>query len=40
MDCTNNGTLVFDGHNYEIWSSRMKVFLKEQWFDVWHSVVT
>jgi hypothetical protein len=30
IKCTINGTSIFDGQNglsYEIWSSRMKVFL-------------
>jgi hypothetical protein len=40
MDYTDNGTPVFDGQNYEIWSSRMKVFLEAQGYDVWYSVVT
>jgi hypothetical protein len=40
MDCTNNGMPMFDGQNYEIWSSRMKVFLEAQGFDIWNSVVS
>jgi hypothetical protein len=40
MECTNNGTPMFDGQNYEIWSHKMKVFLQAHGFDVWKSVVT
>jgi hypothetical protein len=40
MDYIDNGTLMFDGQNYEIWSSRMKVFLEAHGYDVWYSVVT
>jgi hypothetical protein len=39
----DNGTPMFDGQNgqnYEIWNSRMKVFLKSQGYDVWDSVVS
>jgi hypothetical protein len=39
MECTDNGTPVFDGQDYEIWSHRMRVFLQAQGIDVWHSVV-
>jgi hypothetical protein len=40
MDCTHNGTPLFDGQNYEIWSRRMRVFLQAQGFDIWNSVVS
>jgi hypothetical protein len=29
MKCTDNGTPMFDGKNYEIWNTRMKVFIEE-----------
>jgi hypothetical protein len=43
MDYTENGAPMFNGHNgleYEIWSSRTKVILRAQIYDVWKSVVT
>jgi hypothetical protein len=39
MGYTNNVTPVFDGQNYEIWISRMKVFLEAQQYDVLNLVV-
>jgi hypothetical protein len=39
MDCTKNGTPMFDGQNYAFWSRRMKTFLQAQGFDVWQAVV-
>jgi hypothetical protein len=43
MDYFENGVTLFNGHNglkYEIWSGRMKIFLKEQGYDIWKSVAT
>jgi hypothetical protein len=40
MDYTNNEIPVFDGQNYEIWSSRMKSFLEAWGYDVWYLIVT
>jgi hypothetical protein len=40
MDYIDNGTPIFDGHNYEIWIPRMKVVLKARGYDLWYSVVT
>jgi hypothetical protein len=34
MECMDNGTPVFDCHNYEMWNRRMKVFLQAHGFDV------
>jgi hypothetical protein len=31
---------LFDETNYEIWSTRMRVFLQAQGFDIWNSVVS
>jgi hypothetical protein len=39
MDCIKNGTPMFDGQNYALWSRRMKTFLQAQGFDVWQAVV-
>jgi hypothetical protein len=39
MDCTKNGTSVFDGHNYAFWNRRMKTFFQAQGFYVWKLVV-
>jgi hypothetical protein len=42
MDYFENGVSFFNGHNglkYEIWSGRMKVFLKAQGYDIWKSIV-
>jgi hypothetical protein len=40
MECTDNGTPLFDGHNYFFWIIRMKEFLQAQGFDIWKSIVT
>jgi hypothetical protein len=43
MDYSKNGVPLFNGQNglkYDIWSERMKVFLKAQGYDIWKSVVT
>jgi hypothetical protein len=40
MDYMDNGTPLFDGKNYERWSSRMKIVLEEHGYDVWYSVFT
>ena len=43
MHYSENGVPLFNGHNglkYDIWSGRMKVFLKAQEYDIWQSVVT
>jgi hypothetical protein len=43
MDYSENGVPMFNGQNglkYEIWSGRMKVFLKAQGYDIWKSVAT
>jgi hypothetical protein len=39
MECTKNGTLIFDGHNYAFWNRRMNFFLQQHGFDVWKVVV-
>jgi hypothetical protein len=31
---------VFYGQNYEMWNTRMKLFLQAHGFDIWQSVVT
>ena len=43
MDYSENGVPLFNGQNglkYELWSGRTKVFLKEQGYYSWLSVVT
>jgi hypothetical protein len=43
MECTKNGVPMFNGQNgleYEMWSIRMRTFLKAQGYDIWYSVVT
>jgi hypothetical protein len=39
MECTKNGTPMFDGQNYAFWNRRMKTFLQAHGFDVWKVVV-
>jgi hypothetical protein len=39
MDCTKNGTPMFDGQNYAFWRRRMRTFLQAQGFDIWQAVV-
>ena len=42
MDYFENGVPLFNGQNglmYELWSGRKKLFLKEQGYDIWQSVV-
>jgi hypothetical protein len=42
MEYSMNGAPMFNGQKglkYELWN-RMKVFLQEHGYDVWHSVVT
>jgi hypothetical protein len=34
-----NGIPQFDGHNYVLWSKRMKTYVQAQGFDVWKLVV-
>ena len=34
---TKHGLPLFDGHNYDFWSVRMKLFLQSQGVDVWNS---
>jgi hypothetical protein len=40
MECIDNGTLVFDGQDYEIWISIMKVCVYAHGYDVLKSIVT
>jgi len=40
MECTKVRVLVFDRHNYVLWSGRMKVYVQAQGYDVWKSVKT
>jgi hypothetical protein len=43
MEYSMNGAPMFNGLKdlkYELWSSRMKVFLQEQGYDIWKSFVT
>jgi hypothetical protein len=43
MKCIVNEAPIFDVHIgmiYEIWNNRMKVFLQEHGYGVWHSFVT
>jgi hypothetical protein len=43
MDYSENGVSLFNGKNglkYELWSGRMKVFLQEQGYYIWLSVIT
>jgi uncharacterized membrane protein YiaA len=43
MDYSGNGVPLFNGRNglkYGLWSGRMKVFLQEQGYYIWISVVT
>jgi hypothetical protein len=43
MDYYENGVPFFNGQNglkYEMWSGRTKVFLQEQVYYIWLSVVT
>jgi hypothetical protein len=39
MECTKNGTPLFDGKNYAFWSRRMKIFVQAHGFDVWQAIV-
>jgi hypothetical protein len=34
-----NGIPQFDGHNYGLWSRRMKTYVQAQGFEVWKSIV-
>ena len=36
---TKHGLPLFDGHNYDFWSVRMKLFLQSQGVDVWQAVL-
>jgi hypothetical protein len=43
MDYSENGVPLFNGKNglkYDMWSGRKKVFLQEQGYYIWLSVVT
>jgi hypothetical protein len=39
MECTNNGTPLFDGQNYAFLSGKIKKIVQAQGFDVWQVVV-
>jgi hypothetical protein len=34
-----NGIPQFDGHNYALWSIRMKIYVQAHGFDVWKSII-
>jgi hypothetical protein len=38
-DFTKHGLPLFDGHNYDFWSIRMKLFLQSQRVDVWQAML-
>ena len=38
-DFTKHGLPLFDGHNYDFWSIRMKLFLQSQGVYVWQAVL-
>jgi hypothetical protein len=43
MDYSKNGVSLFNGHNglkYDMWSGRTKVFLQEQGYYIWLSIVS